>query len=150
VADRWQSWRRLLDWLKSRFRPALGSRRARGQHGEELAARHLRSKGFRILERNYTVRRGEIDLVMFHHGTIVFVEVRSLTAPARMDPVLTITPPKQQRVIRAAQQYMATRNRRRDVGMRFDVVTVVMSEDGRPLEVRHIPDAFHDGRRGFS
>jgi putative endonuclease len=150
MAKRWQALQRLVEWLRGKLRPSPSNRRQVGRRGEDIAAQRLQSKGFRILERNYTVLRGEIDLVAFHRGTLVFVEVRSVTAPATLDPALTVTPGKQQRVIRAAHEYLNTRARRRDVPTRFDVVTVVMSKDGRELHFRHIPDAFHSGGRGFS
>ncbi|HEY4685902.1 MAG TPA: YraN family protein, partial [Dehalococcoidia bacterium] len=55
-----------------------GPRRRRfGDFGERVAASHLEAKGYRILERNWSVREGEIDLIASRGDDLIFVEVRS-------------------------------------------------------------------------
>ena len=53
------------------------SRRDLGDFGERLAAAHLEAKGYRIRERNFRTREGEIDIIAERGGTLVFVEVRN-------------------------------------------------------------------------
>ncbi|NLW50806.1 MAG: YraN family protein [Candidatus Brocadiaceae bacterium] len=118
-------------------------RAALGRRGEQAAARLLRRTGYRILERNFRTPRGEIDLVAFRRGTLVFVEVRSQTQPAPFDPIYTITPQKQARVVRAAHAYLAGHaGRHPDTALRFDVVTVLFAPDGARQEIRHVEGAF--------
>ena len=62
------------------FGPRGGSARDQlGRRGERVAARLLKSKGYRILTRNWTITQGEVDLVAFRDGVVAFVEVRSQT-----------------------------------------------------------------------
>src|SRR5947209_15299859 len=52
-------------------------RRRLGQLGEQLAAEHLVRRGFRIMERNYRTRWGELDIVAFDGHTLAFCEVKT-------------------------------------------------------------------------
>jgi putative endonuclease len=125
------------------------SRGAVGRRGERAAARHLKRQGYRILERNFTTRRGEVDIVAFRQGVLAFVEVRSQTEPVLIDPEVTVTRGKQLRVIKAAQAYCTARRLpREDVALRFDVITVRFGK-GRKAELRHIEDAFGTSGKRF-
>ncbi|MHC4789151.1 MAG: YraN family protein, partial [Planctomycetota bacterium] len=106
--------------------------------------------GYRILERNYRVTHGEIDLVAFKDGVLAFVEVRAQTQPGMIDPLRTVTRRKQRRIIRAAQTYVAAHGlRRQDVALRFDVISVRFDEAGKPPEITHLEGAFHESPRAF-
>ena len=114
-----------------------------GQRGEREAVAHLKRRGYTILERNFRTKGGEIDVVAFRDGTVVFVEVRSVTGPARFDPQFTVGRRKQKRIARAAAQYASLHDMgREDVVMRFDVITVIFQPpDGNP-DLKHIEGAF--------
>jgi putative endonuclease len=146
--------RRLLMALKGgsrdEERPAP-PRAALGRKGENAAARFLEGKGYRILERNFRTLRGEIDLIAFRDGTLAFVEVRSQTQPSELDPLCTVTPRKQARVVRAAHAYCAGRRPLPpETMLRFDVVAVRFTADGSQQDIRHIEGAFEASPRGFS
>ena len=114
-----------------------------GIRGEDEALRYLRAHGYRILERNFRQTGGEIDLVAFKDGVISFVEVRTRTEPVLLDPLLTVTPVKQRRLVQTAHRYIVShRLDRQDVTFRFDVLTVRYAPGGKPAEVEHIEDAF--------
>lgn len=115
-------------------------RRGIGQGYEGLAARFLESKGYRILERNYRTRFGEIDLIARDGDTLVFVEVRMRARPDPAAPIETVTPDKQRRVARVARVYLAT-HPRLDCDCRFDVIGIVHQPGRRPL-LDHLNDAF--------
>jgi putative endonuclease len=115
------------------------STKEKGQEGERLAVRFLERQGFRILERNYRNRLGEIDIVAEDKGVLVFVEVRTLKESARHAPEETIQWKKQQRLSRTALVYVQHKGLE-DLPARFDVVAVTFAQ-GRSA-VRHIPDAF--------
>ena len=115
------------------------STKERGQEGERLAARFLEEQGFRILDRNYRNRLGEIDIVAEDRGVLVFVEVRTLRSSAGHSPEETIQWKKQQRISRTALAYIQYK-RLEDRPARFDVVSVTL--DGNRSALRHIPDAF--------
>jgi putative endonuclease len=110
-----------------------------GRKGEELAVNFLRKAGYRVVERNYRCRFGEIDIVAMEGGTIVFVEVKSRRTERFGDPQLSVGRDKQKKISRIALNYLqekniATRN------ARFDVVAVKMLPEGNTLEL--IQDAF--------
>jgi len=111
-----------------------------GPRGESQAAAFLAQKGYRILERNYRCRMGEIDLVAMEQETLCFVEVKARTRPAFSDPLESVTATKQRRIIRAANLYLQAKNLAGRVACRFDVVTIV--EGGTP---RLYKDAFQAG-----
>ncbi|MFQ5429884.1 MAG: YraN family protein [Phycisphaerae bacterium] len=111
-----------------------------GRAGERAACRYLRRRGYRLLERNFTCSAGEIDLVCYGDGCIVFVEVKTLTDDAEADPEDKITPTKQRQVARAARVWLAE-HREPECAYRFDAVSVVLPRKGRP-RIRHIAEAF--------
>ncbi len=115
------------------------STKEKGQEGERLAARFLEKEGFRILDRNYRNRLGEIDIVAEDRGVLVFVEVRTLEASAGHSPEETIQWKKQRRISRTAEAYIQYK-RLEDRPARFDVVSVTFDDTRSTL--RHIPDAF--------
>jgi putative endonuclease len=122
-----------------------GALRARtGRAAEEHAVQFLRQRGYRILTRNYSCRQGEVDLIAMNADTIAFVEVRSRTEPAALDPLFTVTRRKQQRVIRAAKHYASSHNLwGGHLALRFDVVAVRLLPDGSVSAIEHIENAFH-------
>lgn len=115
------------------------STKEKGQEGERLAVCFLEGEGFRILDRNYRNRMGEIDIVAEDREVLVFVEVRTLKASAGHSPEETIQRQKQQRISRTAQAYIQYK-RLEDRPARFDVVSVTL--DGTRSTLRHTPDAF--------
>jgi putative endonuclease len=108
---------------------------ARGRASEERAVRALRARGYRILERNYRCKLGEIDIVARDGETLVFVEVRSRADGARGSALETVSSAKQRRIARVAEHYLAAR-RPPFRECRFDVVGITSGQ----LEI--VEDAF--------
>jgi putative endonuclease len=77
-----------------------------GAFGEEVAAYRLQEKGYKILERNWRSRTGEVDLIVTHRGCIVFVEVKTRTSDKFGTPEESITKNKRKRIIRASLEYL--------------------------------------------
>ena len=77
-----------------------------GKRGEELAWRHLETRGYVILEANHRTKHGEIDLVTEKDGTLVFVEVRTRSSGGYGSPEESITPAKRSHLISAAEEYL--------------------------------------------
>ena len=105
----------------------------RGREAEERAAHHLERCGQRIVERNFRVRGGEIDLICRDGRTLVFVEVRLRGRSDFGGAGASITATKRQRIVLAARHYLAGKA---DCDCRFDCVLI----DGDKLE--WIRDAF--------
>ncbi|MDH7516034.1 MAG: YraN family protein [Bacteroidota bacterium] len=101
---------------------------------EDLAARHLSSLGYEILERNYRYGRGEIDIVAADGGTIVFVEVKARTSERFGSPETAVTAGKQRQLSRVALGWLVG-HERSDVPCRFDIVAVKWSQGIASLRV---------------
>ena len=98
-----------------------------GKLGEDRALAHLSSQGLVLVERNFLCKMGEIDLIMRHNAHLVFVEVRRRASRSFGGAAASITPAKQQRLIRAAQFYLLRLPK--PPPCRFDVVAI----DGEQL-----------------
>ena len=110
-----------------------------GHSGEDAAHRLYRKLGFRVLERNYRCKGGEIDLIARRGPLIVFCEVKTRRTDRWGDPSEAVHGAKRMRLKRLAAMWLAER-RPGAVDIRFDVVSVIVRR-GRTF-VRHIPDAF--------
>lgn len=77
-----------------------------GQQGEERALIFLQRQGLRLLERNFRCKVGELDLIMQHGATLVFVEVRQRASSRFGGAAASVTPAKQRRLLRAAQYFL--------------------------------------------
>ena len=113
-----------------------------GDLGEKAAEDLLAAQGYRIVARKHRCSRGEVDLVAERGELLVFVEVRTRATAAFGGPEETVGAAKQQRVVRAARDFLA-RWRGPPRGARFDVVAIVDHPEGPRLS--HIPDAFDAG-----
>ncbi len=113
-----------------------------GREGEDRAASFLAKQGYKILERNYSTRLGEIDLIALHEGAIVFVEVKTRTSTAFGAPELAVNPRKQQRMVKAALGYLKQK-KLHQMPCRFDVVAITTAAE-RPVEL--IRNAFEMDR----
>ena len=91
-----------------------------GKFGEDIATKYLQKKGYKIIERNFSCKQGEIDIIAKKHNTIIFVEVKARkTVSAAWD---AITPAQSVRLRRAAETYLI--NKHWDGDARFDVIVV--------------------------
>lgn len=120
----------------------MGKSNDLGAWGEEKAARFLTQQGFRILERNFHSRFGEIDLVAEQGEYLVFVEVRLRKATEHGRPEETVDHRKQEKLRLTAEYYLQTHFTKKQP--RFDVVALYAKDgmDTRPLPVKHIKNAF--------
>ena len=111
--------------------------RSDGPAAEKLAAKLLQRNGLHLVESNFRCRFGEIDLILLDGDTIVFAEVRLRSSAAFGGAVASITPAKQEKIIRTAQHYLQ-RNPARG-GCRFDVVLLESLDAG---QIEWIKNAF--------
>lgn len=113
-----------------------------GRRGEDLALRHLESRGLRLLERNYRCRGGEIDLVMLDGADLVLVEVRLRSSADYGGAAASVGPRKQRRFTLAARHLMLSRPEYRGLRARFDVVALDRAESSAEAAVTWLKDAF--------
>lgn len=77
-----------------------------GNQGESLACEYLKKQGYKILERNYRIRGGEIDIVARDKDYLVFVEVKTRSSHEFGLPVDAMTPWKIKFLLKTAQFYL--------------------------------------------
>ncbi len=98
--------------------------RAKGNLAEDAAARYLASLGYEILDRNYAVRGGEIDIIAREGDFVVFVEVKARENARYAAPREAVTPAKRRRICGAALLWLQERGMA-EANVRFDVVESV-------------------------
>jgi putative endonuclease len=115
---------------------AVTEKRQAGDDYEDQAVQFLTTQGLKLLARNYQCKAGEIDLIMDHAGTIVFVEVRYRKSQRFGGAAMSVTPAKQRKVALAALHYLQREKRNNDP-CRFDVIAFSANEQ------QWLQDAFY-------
>jgi len=113
-----------------------------GPWGERLAAAVLRKKGYRLREKNFRCRFGEIDLIVENGAYLVFAEVKLRKDDSHGMGREFVTPAKQERLRQTAALYLAQNPT--DLQPRFDVVEILAPRGVLTLRPRviHLEDAF--------
>ena len=114
--------------------------RSVGARGEDIAVAYLKGKKYAILERNFSCKGGELDIVARDGVTLVFVEVKSRRSESYGPPQLSVTPFKQRQISKAALTWLA-KNRKHGLSARFDVIAILLRDHQVPV-IDHIPNAF--------
>lgn len=108
--------------------------------GEDAAADFLDRRGHTIIERNWRVKSGEVDIISLDGLQVVFTEVKTRSGEACGSPEESVDAAKQAQVRGLAERYLATAGLE-DVAARFDVIAIRYLGDDRAL-LRHHRDAF--------
>ena len=98
-----------------------------GTFGEDVAASFLSKKGYKILQRNFKARYGELDIIAIHNKTLVFIEVKTRTSLRFGTPEEAITPRKLHELVQTAQYYVILHPELPTL-MRIDVIGIMMDE----------------------
>lgn len=107
-----------------------------GRYGEDVAAAHVRSRGWQVLDRNWRSSEGELDLVGLDGDELVVVEVKTRRTATYGHPAEAVTARKLARVRRLAAQWLAEHDVHA-ASVRVDVVAVVVPRTGEP-SVEHL------------
>jgi putative endonuclease len=105
-------------------------RRRLGIAGEDAVAAWYEAAGWRVVDRNWRCREGELDLVVMRDDTLVFCEVKTRASTRFGAPVEAVTPTKQRRLRMLAARWLADHATRRRA-LRFDVASVTRAADGQ-------------------
>ncbi|MCH5159741.1 MAG: YraN family protein [Clostridiales bacterium] len=106
-----------------------------GRRGEDSAIDYLKTQGYIILDRNYSCKMGEIDVVAWDGEFVVFIEVKSRKDTAFGLPREAVDWRKQKTIVKVAE-YWLYKNKRTGFPVRFDVVELLAGH------VNHLVDAF--------
>lgn len=104
-----------------------------GRIGEQLAEQLLTEKGYRVFQRNFSTRFGEIDLICNDGDVLVFVEVKTKRGLDFGMPEEMYTKGKADRVKRMATVYLEGR----EINCRIDMVAIVLGDNNRPQRMTH-------------
>ncbi len=111
-----------------------------GQEGESAAIDFLKKKSYRILEKNFRSKLGEIDIIAEQNGVIIFIEVKARSNHEFGHPFTALTPAKQKKIIQTAQGFLAQK-RIVNKPVRFDVVALT-AESSNSWKIELLEDAF--------
>ena len=139
----WHSMFERMSWAVLRRLTDLAPTALLGREGEEAAYWYLRGEGFIIVDRNYRPAGShqEIDLIGWDGGTLVFIEVKARGPQTPVSPEAAVDRDKERHVAAAAREYRR-RAHRLAVPVRFDIVSVLVSQDG--MKIEHFRDAFRE------
>jgi len=112
-----------------------------GNNHETLAAEFLKKLGYKITDKNFKVKAGEIDIIALDKKVLVFIEVKFRKNNKYGNPYEFVTVQKQQKITKAALLYIKKNNIKAD--FRFDVVSICGNE------IEHIKNAFSPSSRYF-
>lgn len=135
--------RKIGAWLNAYQRQKIASEAGRND-GEKYAAHYLRRHGYRLAAQNFALPYAEIDIIAQKGDILAFVEVKHRTSLQYGRPGEFVTAAKQQKIRKAAMQYLQMHQAEyRDARFRFDVIEVIgaFTEDALPA-LSHIPNAF--------
>ncbi|NLY83522.1 MAG: YraN family protein [Acholeplasmataceae bacterium] len=110
-----------------------------GKQGEDAAADYLKSKGYKILCRNYRCRIGEIDIIASKTSELFFVEVKTRRSLTYGNPADAVTRQKQGKIRTTALQFLQEQNCAFK-SINFDVIEIFVNGD--KMQINHIQQCF--------
>lgn len=110
-----------------------------GKKGEAIATKYLEQHNYKIIERNFSCRQGEVDIIAYdlNRNELVFVEVKCRTNFNYGSPANAVNFNKQKHIIKASEYYIF-KHKLYSIGIRFDVIEIY----GHQFKVRYIKQAF--------
>ena len=109
-----------------------------GKLGEDIAVNYLKQKGYKILDRNFECRQGELDIIALDKNEIVFIEVKTRTSNRYGYPSEAVNKVKQKHMLQTIKYYLYIRNLN-DKFVRIDVIEVHIRNN--VYKVNHIKKA---------
>lgn len=95
-----------------------------GKYFEDLASGYLKDKGYRIINKNFKLPLGEIDVVARDKNSVCFIEVKARTYPYKYEPVEAVDEAKKKKIINTAQVFIKRHNFYQNK-IRFDVLSII-------------------------
>lgn len=111
-----------------------------GEMGETIAINFLKKKGYKIRQRNFRCREGEIDIIAEYKKNLVFVEVRSKSSSDFGTPEESITFAKKEKVINTALTYLSSQQKAAD-SWQIDFIGIEFTQDGKVRRINHLENA---------
>ncbi len=106
-----------------------------GKLGEDLACKYLQNKGYKILERNFEAKQGEIDIIALDKEELVFIEVKTRSNILYGKPAEAVNEVKQNHLIKTIEYYIYSRHLE-DEFIRIDIIEIYLWKN--KYRVNHI------------
>ncbi|MFH1611811.1 MAG: YraN family protein [bacterium] len=119
----------------------ITEKRKIGDIGENIATNYLKNSKYKILNRNYQKKWGEIDIIAKKNKEIIFVEVKTRKkAPLGVffPPEINVNYSKRQKIIRTAETYLLEKKYSPDIVWRIDVITIELNFKTKKADLRHL------------
>ncbi|MFA5366788.1 MAG: YraN family protein [Dehalococcoidia bacterium] len=116
------------------------NRRETGTIAENIAADYLQKRGYKIRERNYRTREGEIDIIACKDDTLIFIEVRAKTGRTFGSAEESITERKKKRLVALAEAYLSDTGEQPE-SCRIDLIAIRIRADGGLTSINVIENA---------
>lgn len=113
-----------------------------GDRGERLAVKFLRKQGYKIIERNFRIKSGEVDIIAKDGNQLVFVEVKTRSSSNQEFLRASVNRGKGKRITKTALYYLK-KNKYQGMTARFDVVFIIVTNGSHKIEL--VKDAFQVG-----
>jgi len=114
-------------------------KKALGRSGEALAAKYLKSNGFKVLKKNFRCPLGEIDIIAQKSRELYFVEVKTRSSLQFGSPFEAIDFRKKRQIIKVSNFFLM--KEKKDPNCHFSVIGIILKEGEEP-EIRFLKDAF--------
>ena len=108
-----------------------------GRLGELTTARFLKKKGYKIIDKNFTNKIGEVDLIALYGDLLVFIEVKTRSSTQYGNPSDAVDYNKQRKYVLLCESYLLLHKEYKNKCVRFDVVEVLNGE------INHIENSFY-------
>ncbi len=107
----------------------------KGKLGENIATEYLKENGYRIIERNFHCKKGEIDIIAEKSHEYIFIEVKARTNLKYGTPAESVTPIKEKHIKKATEYYLYKYNLE-NCYIRFDVIEIYINNN--KVKINHI------------
>ncbi len=111
-----------------------------GNFGQELAKNYLIKHGYEVVKENYTIRRGEIDIIAKIGQEVVFVEVKTRTSYQFGNPEDGISFYQQRAIARTIRAFLLNKKDYHKMWPRFDIISIVINRNTKKARIRHFKD----------
>lgn len=115
-----------------------------GSLGEKLVQVFLKKRGYKILDKNFRTKWGEIDIIAEKKNGFVFIEVKTIRKKNGFSPEDEITPQKKRQLLKMTQIYLSSKKISPETPCQIDILAVEIPPDSREPEIRHYENAIED------
>ncbi len=120
------------------------SRKNLGDSGERVAALFLEQRGYKILQRSFRTRGGEVDLIAEDADGLAFIEVRARRGGGMNVPEESLTPRKRARLIAMAEEFLARHAEYANRAWRIDFVAIELEPSGKVMRIEVVKSAVEE------